>query len=202
MEDKQLSSRESLQIIQQMIDAAKQEQKDDGLGWIVWGWLLFLTSILTWINLYTGWFSTFIFWTAAGIVTLLARLFEMARKQFFPKKEIVRTYTRDLFEKLNTGFFIMLLLIIVAMNMNVDPKKGFALLIGIYGFWMLIYGSVFTFRPSVIGAFVTWAFGLSALFVRSFEWTMILHAAAVLCGYIIPGYIARKEFKKLSLVKS
>jgi len=35
------------------------------------------------------------------------------------------------------------------------------------------------------------------LFVKTFEWVMILHALAVLIGYIIPGHIANKEFKKL-----
>jgi len=29
-------------------------------------------------------------------------------------------------------------------------------------------------------------------------WTMILHAGAVLAGYIIPGHIANIEFNKLN----
>jgi hypothetical protein len=120
------------------------------------------------------------------------------RNSFFRKIKRVKTYTKDLFEKLNIGFFVMLGFIILAINLNVDPRKGFALLLGLYGFWILIYGTALDFRPSIIGAFITWGFGLAALFVETFEWTMILHAAAVLCGYIIPGHIAHNEFKKLS----
>ena len=41
MEEKKLSEQESLQIIQEMIYTAKKEQKDNGMGWIVWGWMLF-----------------------------------------------------------------------------------------------------------------------------------------------------------------
>jgi len=42
MEEKNLTEQESMLIIQQMINTAKHEQKDDGIGWIVWGWLLFI----------------------------------------------------------------------------------------------------------------------------------------------------------------
>jgi hypothetical protein len=198
MEEKQISGHESLLIIQQMIDTAKKEQKDDGRGWIIWGWLLFTASIFTWINLYTRWVSVFFFWSGFGIITVLIGLFEVMRDKFFRRRNKVRTYTKDLFERLNIGFFITLFFIVLAMNLDMDPRKGFAILLGLYGFWILIYGTALDFRPSIIGAFITWGFGLAALFVKTFEWTMILHAAAVLCGYIIPGHIAHKEFKKLS----
>jgi hypothetical protein len=198
MEEKQISGQESLLIIQQMINTAKKEQKDDGKAWIIWGWLLFAASIFTWINLYTRWVSVFFFWTGVGLVTLLIGMFEVLRDNFFRKSKKVRTYTKDLFERLNIGFFIVLFFIILSINLDVDPRKGFALLLALYGFWILIYGTALDFKPSIIGAFITWGFGLAALFVKTFEWTMILHAAAVLSGYIIPGHIARKEFKKLS----
>jgi hypothetical protein len=89
------------------------------------------------------------------------------------------------------------MLIIFSINLGVHPTKGFALLLGLYGFWILIYGTVLNFKPSVIGAYITWGFAFASLFVDQFEWTMILHAIAVLCGYIIPGHIAYKEFNKL-----
>jgi hypothetical protein len=198
MEEKQISGQESLLIIQQMINTAKKEQKDDGKGWIIWGWLLFLASIFTWINLHTRWVSVFFFWSGFGLIAVLVGMFEVARDKFFRKRDKVRTYTKDLMEKLNIGFFITLFFIVLAMNLEMDPRKGFAILLALYGFWILIYGTALDFRPSIIGAFATWGFGLAALFVKTFEWTMILHAAAVLCGYIIPGHIAHNEFKKLS----
>jgi hypothetical protein len=83
------------------------------------------------------------------------------------------------------------------MNVGVDPRKGFGLLLGLYGFWILIYGAVLNFKPSIIGAFITWAFAFASLFVKSFEHTMLLHAIAVLAGYIIPGHIAYKEFNAI-----
>ena len=57
MEEKNLTEQESLQIIQRMIETAKVEQKDDGRGWIAWGWTLFAISILTYFNIQFGWFD-------------------------------------------------------------------------------------------------------------------------------------------------
>lgn len=198
MEEKQLSERESLKLIQQMIHTAKQEQKDDGIGWIIWGWLLFLASILSYLNRQFDWWKDeYVFWNVFGLCTILLLIYETVRYFFGKRKVRVRTYTKDLFEKLNIGFALSLMLIIFSMNLGVPPTKGFGLLLGLYGFWILIYGAVLNFRPSIIGAYITWGFGYASLFVDQFEYTMLIHAAAVLCGYIIPGHIANREFRKI-----
>jgi hypothetical protein len=210
MEEKQLNERESLLLIQQMISIAKKEQKDDGRGWILWGWLLFAASLLTVLNVNFRWFDTFFFWNLFGLATLLIFLYELVSKYVLKKTARVKTYTGDLFSRLNTGFFICIVFIIVAINVGtrVIFRKygagdltfvniGFALLINLYAFWILIYGTALNFRPSVIGAYVAWAFGIAALFSQDFERVMILQALAVLAGYIIPGHLANREFKKI-----
>ncbi len=196
MEDKTISEQESLELIQQMIQTAKNEQKDNGIGWIIWGWLILLASVFTWLNLKLDWVSTFFFWNLFGVATLVLGLIETVRHFWGKNRDRVRTYTKDLFDKLNIGFFISLMLIIFSMNLGVHPTKGFALLLGLYGFWILIYGAVLNFKPSIIGAYITWAFAFASLFVDLFDHTMLLHAAAVLCGYIIPGHLAYIEFNK------
>jgi hypothetical protein len=197
------SKEESLQLISKMIYAAKKEQKDSGVGWIIWGWLLLATSLLTVFDIHYRWFQIGFFWNVFGGIILLYMLFAIIRSQFFKKIEKVKTYTQDLFSKLNAGFFISLMFIIFSMNLDsagnpaVYHLKGFALLINLYGFWILIYGTALNFKPSVIASFVVWAIGFVCMIVQTFEAVMLLHAAAVLVGYIIPGYIANSEFKKL-----
>jgi len=197
-QEKKITEQESLLIIQRMIASAKQEQKDDGKGWIIWGWLLFTASVFTYINLQTKWVSTYFFWNMFGIASLLLLLYSIAKNLFFKKIKRVKTYTAELFQKLNIGFFISLMLIIVSINRGVPPVQGFSLLLGLYGFWILVYGSALNFLPSILGAYFTWACALAGLFVDSFDITMILHAIAVLMGYIIPGHIANREFNKLN----
>lgn len=201
MEEKQLTEQESLALIRQMIYTAKKEQKDDGKGWIIWGWMLFMASVLTVLNLQFHWFDTYFFWNVFGGITLAALLYRVLSFFLFKKSERVRTYTKDLFARLNAGFFISIMFIIVAINTGIAPLTGFPLLINLYAFWILIYGSALSFKPSVIAAYIVWAIGFVALFVKVFDVVMLLHAAAVLAGYIIPGHIANKEFKKLQRKK-
>jgi hypothetical protein len=212
-EEKQISEQESLRIIRQMIDTAKTEQKDNGMGWITWGWLLFAASLLTIANINFEWVEDlYLFWNIFGAVSFVLLLWGMIRKRVISKKAGVKTYTSDLFNKLNAGFFISLMFIIVAINIgaravyhfsendaaaNVAVNIGFALLINLYAFWILVYGAALNFRPSIYGAYASWALGLAAMiFANTFEQVMYFHAAAVLVGYIIPGHLANKEFQK------
>lgn len=205
MEDKQITEQESLLIIQQMIHTAKKEQKDDGRAWIIWGWSLFAASILTYFNMENNWFSTFFFWNVFGVFSLVALIYAAVRSFFFKKSTRVKTYTGDLLGKLNVGFFLTLMLIIVAINVGVrtpyismTPSKGFSLMIGLYAFWVLIYGTALNFRPSIIASFIMWGIAFGCLFIEDFQQIMLLHAVAVLVGYIIPGHIANREFKKVN----
>lgn len=200
MEEKQISEQESLLIIQQMIQTAKAEQKDDGKGWILWGWVLFAASVLTYLNIEFDWFSTFFFWNLFGSFTILFFAYSSVRYLFFKKTDRVKTYTGDLFARLNIGFFLTLMLIIVSINVGVAPTKGFSLLIGLYAFWVLVYGTALNFRPSIIASFLMWGIAFGCLFIDDFRWIMLLHGLAVLCGYIIPGHIAYREFKKVKPV--
>ncbi|MFL5810824.1 MAG: hypothetical protein ACJ749_14985 [Flavisolibacter sp.] len=198
MEEKELSGQESLRLIQQMILTAKTEQKDDGKGWIMWGWLLFLASVLTVLSNHYHWFKAeYLFWNAFAIVSILLFLVRMIMKSSNRKTAVVRTYTKDLFDRLNRGFFISLVFIIIGINVADIPLAGFSLLVNLYAFWILIYGSALNFKPSIIAAYVTWAIGIASLFMKTFEMVMVMHALAALCGYIIPGHIANNEFKKI-----
>lgn len=190
-----LSGEQSLQIIQDMIRSAKQEQKDNGMGWIIWGWMLFLASALTVLNLHIKLMQTFFFWNIFGIATIVMLIVSAIRNN---QKKIhrVTTYTKEVFDKLNIGFTMTLMVIIVAMNVSIGPISGFALLTALYGFWVLIYGALFNFKPSIIASYFVWAFALAGLFAQTIEWVMIFHGLAVLVGYIIPGHIAYNEFNK------
>ncbi|TDH26212.1 hypothetical protein EXU57_12035 [Segetibacter sp. 3557_3] len=193
----EMSGQQSLLIIQQMIETAKQEQKDDGKAWIIWGWMLFFASLTTILNQHFRWGGTFLFWNIFGIVSLLLAFISIGKRLFVKRQHKVKTYTRDLFNKLNIGFFISLMFIIAGINLGISPMIGFPLLMNLYAFWVLIYGAVLNFKPSYVGAIITWILAFGCLFVHRFELLMVFHGTAVLFGYIIPGHIANREFRKL-----
>ncbi len=192
METENFSKEESFNLIAKMISRAKNEYRDNGKGWLVWGWLLFAASSASAIlkhleqTRYIPWL-----WNIMGILVLLYFIYEVTRK----KIEKVKTYVEEMLDKFGTGFFISLITIIIA---SAIAENGFAFgyYFILYAFWMFIYGSAIHFKPLIIGAFVNWAAAILIFIVDDFKYGMVISAIAVLVGYLIPGYMLRNQYKK------
>lgn len=200
--EEDFSKTESLRLIEQMISAAKNDHRESGQEWLLWGWLLFsaslLSALLVQINQpqYIGWI-----WTAMTLSVIICFIWESRKK----KTVVVKTYIGELLEKFSTGFLISLLTIITATtivaNINKDNSgQSLAFAFGyffiLYAFWMYIHGSAIRFNPLIIGAFVNWAGAIAIFIVKDFKYAMIISAIAVAVGYLIPGYILRNQYKK------
>src|SRR4028118_1978706 len=112
MEERKLTEQESLQLIQQMIQVAKEDHHENGDGWLIWGWLLFLASlssaVVSYLQLkhYVSWI-----WTATlGVGFVIYILFHVFRT----REEKVKTYVQELLDRFGAGFFISLFTMIAA----------------------------------------------------------------------------------------
>jgi Flp pilus assembly protein TadB len=194
-EDQPLSHTQSLGIIEQMIAAAKNEHREKGDGWLLWGWLLFIASVLSAVFMQTA-LTQYIGWTWTGVLVVgfsLMLYFYFTRK----KKEEVTTYVQGLLNKFSTGFFISLLVLVAASNLS-GSSFSFGYYYVLYAFWMFIHGSAIRFQPLIIGAIVNWAAAIAIFVTPDFFYKMVISAIAILVGYLIPGYMLRNQFKKLS----
>lgn len=193
MDDKKLSGEESLQLIQQMIQVAKDDHRENGDGWLIWGWLLFLASVASVVMGYTG-LSEYIgySWTGMLVIGLIIYIAGRIRKK---KHKRVQTYVQELLEKLGNGFFISLFVLIVASNMS-NSFFSFGYFYVLYAFWMFIHGSAIRFRPLIIGAVVNWAAAIAIFYLKDFRHDMMVSAVAILVGYLIPGYLLRAGYRK------
>lgn len=190
--DQQLSNEKSLEIIHQMINQAKTNISDSGNSWLLWGTLLFLTSLSTFIFIHIGAENIFLGWNVFGLFTIILLGYDI----FKPNKKTVRTYIDDTLKLVDIGFVICLFIIIFSINVAVSPNAGFGYLLMIFAFLMLIRGGVIKSRALMVGAAVNWA-GAVAIFInREFKYDMLIMAAAVLIGYIIPGLLLRSQYRK------
>ena len=193
MEEKKMTGHESLHLIQQMIQVAKEDHRENGEGWLIWGWLLFIASltsaILGYLNIkgYISWI-----WLGTLVIGLVLYLILHVFKQKHVK---VKTYVHELLDRLGTGFFISLFAIIAAGFIN-KTGVGFGYYFILYAFWMFIHGSAIRFRPLIIGAFVNWAAAIAIFLLKDVAPVMLVSTIAVLIGYLIPGYMLRKEYRK------
>ena len=192
--DQQLSNEKSLEIIHQMINQAKTNITDNGLSWLLWGIMIFLASLSTYFFLYIGSDNIFLGWNIFGIVTIILLLYDIFR----PKKKLVSTYVSDLMKLVDIGFIICLFTIIFSINVAVGANGGFGFFLMIFAFMMLIKGGAIKSRSLMIGAVVNWAGAIVMFINKEFKYDMLIMAAAVLIGYIIPGILLWRQYRKLN----
>lgn len=198
MDDKNISNQESLKLIQQMIQVAKEDHRENGDGWLIWGWLLFVASVSSMVFAHLELYEYVSYaWLGAlasgmligGVLYLLGR----SHKQ---KNREVRTYVQELVDRLGTAFFISLLILVAANFIGDRPGFAFGYYYVLYAFWMFIHGSAIRFKPLIMGAAVNWAAAIAMFFIQDFRYDMLVSAIAILVGYLIPGYLLRSKFRK------
>lgn len=190
--DQQLTNEQSLQIIQQMINQAKSNITETGLSWLLWGSMLFLTSMATYIFIDVDAKNIFLGWNIFGAVTIILLVADIVK----PKRKPVRTYVDDLMKMVDIGFVVSMFCIILSINIAVSPNAGFGYMLMIFGFLMLVKSAAVKSRSLAIGAIVNWIGAVAIFFNKEFKYDMLIMAAAVLIGYIIPGFLLRSAYRK------
>jgi len=190
--EEELSQERSLEIIHQMIAQAKANVKNNGTAWLWFGVMLFIACISTYVLIEVAYKNIFLGWNIFGAVTLVILIARLFRR----KKTVVLTYVDELLRWVNLGFLVSLFIIIFSINVGVSPNYGFGYFLMIYGFLMLIQGGAMKFRPLIIGAVINWAGAIAVLINDVFKYDMLISAAAIFMGYIIPGLILRVQYNK------
>lgn len=203
MEEKNLSEKDSLALISQMIQVAKEDHYENGDGWLIWGWLLFIASVLSVVFSYTNLreYIGIVWWGILGVGLIIYVFGHVLSK----KRQRVRTYVQVLLDRLGTGFFVSLFTLIGASYLftrtgSNDQTFVFGYYYILYAFWMFIHGSAIHFRPLIIGAIVNWIAGMIIFYIQDFKYDMMISALAILLGYLVPGYLLRAAFRKKSAV--
>jgi hypothetical protein len=187
-----MTERESLLLITSMINKAKSRLSENGLLYILWGWLIFICCVVQFValhffnnqNAYSIWF-----------VTWLAPIFQFFYLRKTRKRLKAKTYTDEIIAFVWIVFVICIALLIF-MLIYVKAYNGIspAVLI-MYGMPTLLCGVILKFRPLKIGAIACWVLAiLSTLMV--YEYQLLLIALGVAIAWIVPGYILKQRFNR------
>lgn len=180
---------QKLQLIYEMIANAKQEINENGFIFLMWGWLVFLSSMVHYIGLQMGYPQAAAVWflmIAGGIFTGIY----FSRQN---KKEKVKSYLDTFLTYLWIAFGAALFIVLVfQMRLGLST---FPMVMLIYGIGTFVTGGAIKFKPLIIGGIACWLLSIGAFFV-DFEMQLLLLAASVLVSYIVPGYLLRKKFNE------
>lgn len=200
MEDKNFNAAESLSLIENMIKQAKSAEKNNGLGWILWGWLLFIATAGDYVAIKLQWSYREYIWPAFGISAFALMLYTFFGRVIIKRNTPVKTYTGQLLSKLSIAFFISLFILTYGNYESGLNRNGlnFGYLLVLYAIWMFIFAAAFQFKWFYWGATFNW---LGAIVIFYFKEKLhaeilLVHAACVALGYLIPGHIAYYQFYK------
>ena len=194
MDKKILTPEESFELINKAISNFKMNYKEYGQSFLLWGWMICLACFSHFIIFkilqgkeayqHIGLFSLgnwIVIMSAAFIIQ-----FFMERKINKDKKVIshLEKFINILWWVIGASMVVATFLCI---RLGIIPPPVF-LLIG--GIAITITGLVIKFKPVIIGGISLFLFSIASTFVSN-ENTLIIVGVAVICGYLIPGYLLK-----------
>ncbi len=194
MDKNNLSPEDSFNIINKAISNFKMNYKEGAKTFLLWGWLLTLASFSNFIILkilhnkeayeLMGLYSLGN-WVVFGIIGFIIQFF-MLRKVDKNKKvySYLDTYLTKLGQVTAASFFIA---IILCIKLEIAPPPIMLLIAGIA---TTTSGLFIKFRPMIIGGMSFFIFSIATTFVSN-EYIALIVGAAIICGYLIPGYFLR-----------
>jgi len=191
MQTENFSPKDSLLLIDSMINQAKNRFSENGFLYLLWGWLVLFCAlgqfILEQLQLFKHpemiWMST---WLA-----IIFQIFYLRREN---KKEVVKTYSENIINYIWVSFGICMLLLAVILGRSEGGANVYSLFLMLYGIPIFLSGVVMQFKPLKIGGICCWALAVTGAFIPS-KYGLLLLAAAMVMAWILPGYQLRKKFK-------
>src|SRR4030043_487967 len=199
MDKNNLTPEESFNIINKAISNFKMNYKESAKTFLLWGWILVLACFSHFIilkvlqskeaNEMMGLFSlgNWVVFSLIGFIFL----FFMQRKINKNKKvySYLESYIKKLWIVTAASFFIAPL---VCIKLEIAPPPIMLLIAGIA---TTTSGLLIKFKPLTIGGMTFFIFSIVTTFVTN-ENLLLVTGAAIICGYLIPGYFLKSAKEK------
>ena len=186
-EEKLMTSEESLELIKAMINKSFVNIRHSSFHLLFWGWLIIVCSLSEFIiwhfTDYSGPWHVWILVIPGVFVSLIYGSVK-------GRKEHVYTYATSIYIWAWVAFlFSCIVLFIVHSNSMESVAKYILLLAAMPTFISVV---VLKFKPLIWGAVSFWVFAIVAHFGGEFISGLAV-PAAMITGYLIPGYLLRKK---------
>lgn len=182
--ENELQPSESLRLIADVIGKTKENIKEHGRLFLLWGWLIAAASILFFIlHTYTAFKFYFLPFPVLTIIGIIITL-QAYSKQSAIAETYIGYYLKMLWLALGISFIIVVFINVVKGNLPFT----YTLLLG--GIGTLVSGLVLRFRPLVIGGGCFLAACIASVFIAH-TYAPLVQAIAVIAGYLIPGYLLK-----------
>lgn len=193
MQEEKLTGSQSIELIQSMINRARNQFSENGHLYLVWGWVVLICSVVEFILIrFLDYPHHYLVW----MLTWLAVIYQFIYFYKNRKKEKVKTYTGEIVSYVWFVFVILLLLTIFISSSQEVKNIGLIspFILALYGMPTFLSGKILQFPPLVLGGIGCWILALISLYVP-YEFQILFFGLSVIIAWIIPGYLLRKRYQ-------
>jgi len=195
MAEEIFSPKDSLQLIDSMINKAQRRFSENGFLYLLWGWIIFACSIGHFALIQLQWLKNpEIIWASCWAAVIFQVIYLSKNK----KKEKVKTYSNEIIDYIWISFGISMFIISFTLGRADGWIYLNTLFLMLYGTPTFLSGVVMQFKPLKIGGIICWSLAIISVFIPPL-YSLLLLAVAVVSAWIIPGYIMRKKYNKENL---
>ena len=182
--EKEMKPAESLQLIADVIGRTKENIKEHGYLFLLWGWLIAIASILFFLlHTYTSFKLYFLPFPVLALTGIGLTIYSWSKRSA-SSETYIGYYLKQLWLALGVSF-----LVVVFINVSRSALPfTYTILLG--GIGTLASGLVLRFRPLVIGGVLFFLLSVASIYVTN-AYAPLLQGLAVLAGYLVPGYLLK-----------
>jgi hypothetical protein len=205
--EKQLTEKESLTLITQMINKAKDSCHDTGIAAIMWGALIAICALVKLSELHFGYRLPFDIYLLT-IVAVIPQIFISIKSK---KERKVKTYDDAFMDTLWLGFGITIFLMIFITNSLFHTMEGYKnsaghsaiitmyefispLFLLLYGMPTFVTGVSMKFKPMIWGGILCWVCCIITIYT-TVKIDLLLTAFSAVFAWLIPGIIMEKDYQ-------
>lgn len=186
--ERELTPSESLKLIETMISQAKRSFHRQSFYFLLWGVLLIAAMLFNYVMVVMGSDLGGFAWPAVGIGGGILSFIHGSKAD---RTKVVATATDRVIMWLWMGFVVTMLITLFAST-DGEESKAIATIIVLTGLPTFVTGQLMRFKPLIFGGILFWFFGAVSYFAPM-SVTAWLFIAAILFGYLLPGYLLKRQ---------
>lgn len=186
---KEFSEKEALQLIEQTILNTKQKIKDDGFSLIMWGWIVIVGNILSYIAITQQLNYLHFYWAIACPVGGILSGVRGAKND---KKATTNTHIGNAIKFVWIGSGMAAILLWFAA-FNFGWQYINAAMFVAFAIPVFVTGGMMKFKPAIFGGLTLFLFGIVCFFTANYSWVFLIASLGWALGYLVPGYILKRD---------
>jgi hypothetical protein len=189
MQEEPFSARDSLQVIQTMIEKSEENISDQSHYFLLWGWAAFIGFSGQYILKVILQNPYHIWWICAACF-IITMAFNFKRS----KVNKATTYTEDSIGNLWFGISIAFIVCCVIFT-KVGWQNCYPFFMVLYGTGTFISGRLLRFKPFVLGGLASFILGAASVWVNN-DLQILFGEGAILFSYIVPGHLLYNKYHR------